>query len=440
MHPKLSANRYISRFLLVSLNIDAILQETTIHRRRQKLNSMTDGLGLGDAYSTTLGRIKGQGGEKARLGMAVLMWISHAKRPLKPDELCHALAVEIGSPNLNTNNIPPIGTLLSCCQGLVVVDKEASIIRLMHFTLQEYLLAHPQLFGAAHSTIAETCLSYLNSQEVKALPASHSPDFQSIPFFEYSSLYWGIHAKRELSDCAKLLALKLFDDFQNHPSIKVLVGAQKGCPPSLKYNESLRFSGLHCASRFGIDEIVANLVEAEDCDINQKDSSNNTPLVWAARNGHEGTVKILLGRDDINPDQKNFLGQTPLHYAAKSGYEGVVKILLGRDDVNPNNRGSFGQTPLNCAAENGHEGVVKILLGRDDVSPDNPGFFDQTPLHCAAQNGHESVVKILLGRDGVSPNIRDWLCETPLELATRNSHTKVIALLQPRKSTTHSTV
>ena len=38
-------DRYISRFLLVSLNIDAILQETTIHRRRQKLGVMTDGSG-----------------------------------------------------------------------------------------------------------------------------------------------------------------------------------------------------------------------------------------------------------------------------------------------------------------------------------------------------------------------------------------------------------
>src|ERR1700761_3723587 len=134
---KLSTHRYICRFLLVSLNIDAILQETTIHRRRQKLNAMTDGMGLGDAYGATLDRIKGQGGEKARLGIATLMWISHAERPLKPDELCHALAVEIGSPNLNSDNVPSIGTLLACCQGLVTIEKEASSVRLIHFTLQE---------------------------------------------------------------------------------------------------------------------------------------------------------------------------------------------------------------------------------------------------------------------------------------------------------------
>ena len=96
---------------------------------------MTDGLGLGDAYGATLGRIKRQGGEKAGLGMAALMWISHAERPLKADELCHALAVEIGSPNVDTDNIPSISTLLACCQGLVVVEKEASTVRLIHFNV-----------------------------------------------------------------------------------------------------------------------------------------------------------------------------------------------------------------------------------------------------------------------------------------------------------------
>ena len=160
---------------------------------------MTDGLGLGDAYGATLSRIKGQGGERSRLGMATLMWISYAERPLKADELCHALGVEIGSPNFNTDNVPSIGTLLACCHGLVVVDKEASTVRLIHFTLQEYLRAHSELFGTSHSTMAETCLSYLNSQQVRALSASPRPDLQRTPFVEYSSLYWGAHAKRDLS-------------------------------------------------------------------------------------------------------------------------------------------------------------------------------------------------------------------------------------------------
>ena len=99
----------MSRFLLASLNIDGILQETTIHGGRQRLSAMTDGLWLESAYVETLRRIKRQGRARARLGMAALMWTSHTERPLKVVELCHALAVEIGSPNFNMDNVPSIG-------------------------------------------------------------------------------------------------------------------------------------------------------------------------------------------------------------------------------------------------------------------------------------------------------------------------------------------
>ncbi|PUU79016.1 hypothetical protein B9Z19DRAFT_1125739 [Tuber borchii] len=47
-----------TEFLLVSLNITAILDETTIYLRREQLTQMTNGGGLSDVYSVTLNRIK----------------------------------------------------------------------------------------------------------------------------------------------------------------------------------------------------------------------------------------------------------------------------------------------------------------------------------------------------------------------------------------------
>ena len=267
----------MSRFPLVSLNIDAILQETTIHRRRQTLSAMTHGLGLRGAYGEALDRIERQGGDRARLGKEALMWISYSERPLKVVELCHALAVERGSLNLDVDNVPSIRRLLSCCQGLVVVDHEAFTVRLIHATLQEYLRAHPLAFGKVHSTMADVCLSYLNSQQVRALSKSSSPDLQSTPFLEYSSVYWGMHAKKDLSDDVKLLALKLFNDYVNHISTRILLKAQKGYPYATDLDKLHHFSGLHCASLFGIVEIVTKFIEMEGCDINERDCGGNTP-------------------------------------------------------------------------------------------------------------------------------------------------------------------
>ena len=431
----LSANRYVSRFLLVSLSINEILHESTIHRRRERLNRMTDGLGVGDVYGATIERIKAQDGDQSVLGMAALMWISHAERPLRADELCHALAVELGSKDFNADNVPSISTLVGCCQGLITVDKEASTARLIHFTLQEYLSTHPDIFTSPHSAIAEICLTYLNSQQVKALSTAPSPSTQNMPFLEYSSAYWGVHAKREFSDCGRSVALELLKEHYGQIPTKLLLARVKYL--YLGHHDTFYpFSGLHCASFFGIVEVVATLVEMKYYGINEEDFLGRTPLAWAAHNGHEAAVKVLLGWEDIDSDKPDSDGRTPLSFAAQGGHEGVVKVLLGREEVNPDKPDRYGQTPLSFAALYGHEGVVKILLGREEVNPDKPDGYGQTPLSDAARGGHEGVVEILLGREEVNPDKRDNRGRTPLSYAARYSHKRVVALLQSHQGVT----
>src|SRR5437879_3213789 len=148
---RLMTDMFESRFLLASLHIEAILRETTVARRGKRLRSLKDGAGLGGAYGATLERIKAQDEENAKLAIATLTWICHSERPLQVDELCHALAVEIGATDFDPENVPLIDTLLDCCQGLITVDKEASTVRLIHFTVQEYLSRHPSFFSKPHS-------------------------------------------------------------------------------------------------------------------------------------------------------------------------------------------------------------------------------------------------------------------------------------------------
>jgi len=190
----------IYRFLLVSLNIHAILGESTIHRRREQLSRITDGLGLGDAYCTTIERITAQGGSKSWLGIAALMWVSHAERPLMADELCHALAVELGSEDFNAGNIPSISTAVSRCQGLIRLDKEASVVRLIHFTLKEYLSTHHDIISNFSCGNGRN-LPHLSGFEPgqKTLSLYRSYNSRETTFLEYCSLYWGAHAKKELS-------------------------------------------------------------------------------------------------------------------------------------------------------------------------------------------------------------------------------------------------
>ena len=289
---------------------------------------MTDGLGLEDVYGATLERIKSQGGQKSRLGMTTLMWICHSERPMGAGELCRALGVEIGLAHCNDDNVPSMRTVLSCCQGLVVVDKEGSTVRLIHYTLQEYLTSHNSLSPSPHSTIAETCLTYLNSHKVMALSGPRVQKTQHPPFLEYSSLYWGAHLKKELSDSGKTLALKLFSHYQCHISIGLFLKHTLPWYYDPSGVDFYKFTGLHYASILGLFEVARVLIITDGFDINGMDETSATPLSWAARNGHEAVVRLLLWHQDINPDKPDNNGQTPISWAAWKGHEAVVKLLL----------------------------------------------------------------------------------------------------------------
>ena len=384
------------RFLLVALNIEAILGETSVAGRKQMLRQVaTTGVGLDSVYDQTLQRIKEQKGDRSRLGMEVLMWVSHAERPLRIAELCHALAVDLQLTDLDPENIRPQDTVLGSCLGLAVVDNETSTVRLIHYTLQEHL-SRSGIFPDAHKTLGQTCLTYLNHNVIRGLSAKKFLNLGDMAFLKYASLYWGCHARAELTDRSKSLAFELLNCGGNHIYATLLFQEIAGFHTcSLPHH---LWPSLHCASYFGIDDVVTDLIEREGCDVNQSDCMGNTALWWAARQGNEGVVRRLLTRNDVNPDKTSDDGRTPLWAASDNGHEGVVKLLLARNDVDPDKPSDDGRTPLWTTSYNGHEGVVKLLLARNDVVPDKPSNDGRTPLRCASRNGHEGVVKLLIGR------------------------------------------
>ena len=94
------------------------------------------------------------------------------------------------------------------------------------------------------------------------------------------------------------------------------------------------FFGLHYASHFGIEEVVAALIGMEGYDINQGDCEGLTPLIWASREGNTGLVRLLLAKDNVDPDKPDMYGQTPFWHACWSGHEEIVRMLLTQDGVN----------------------------------------------------------------------------------------------------------
>ena len=413
----------MARFLFVALSIDAILGETSKARRKKMLqNVATTGVELDTVYAPTLQRLRDQKGHRSKLGMEVLMWVSHSERPLRIEELGHALAVDVEVTDLDVENLTPEKIILESSLGLVVVDKRTSRLRLIHPTLQGYLSC-PGALPDAHETLAETCLAYLNYEQVKRLPTYKVPNPRDMPFLEYSSLYWGSHAKRGLSDRANELALKLLTRYDRHISATSLFNQMQSddSPPVIDH----LFSGLHCASYFGIFKVVAALIEMEGCDANQSDCKGFTPLMWAARMGNEAVVKLLLTRNDVNPDKADNKGTTPLWEASRYGHEKVVRLLLARGGVNPNKPNNDGVTPLQCASSNGHEGVVSLLSPRGAINPDQSDN-KSTQLPRASSNRQEGVVRPPVAQDEVNLDEPDSCDQPSLQRASSNRHEEMV--------------
>jgi len=408
--------------------MDAVLEDATIHQRRQTLGRVTQGFGIDDAYGGTLSRIREQKGNKAKTGLGALMWISHSEWPLKVAELCHALAVEEGTIDLNTSDILSVRTLLSCTLGLVTIDEQASTVRLVHSTLQDYLAAHPTLFTTPHSMMAEICLTYLNFQSICELPTTLDTIPPTMPFLHYASCYWGSHARKGMTGGLRALALRHLQRDANHISVAILLrersvgflfwwGRYGGRNPDLR-----GFTGLHYIAFMGITSISVDMANVKRWDPNGRDANGATPLIWPVKYGNCTLTKMLLEQGDVKLALSDNRGLTPLTHAAKAGQVEVVKLLLEHGDFNPESSDKGGRTPLSYAAESGHEGVVKMLLERGDVNPDLWDACRKTPLSYAAESGHERVVKILLRRGDVNPDSSDVISWTPLLFTAGTGH------------------
>jgi hypothetical protein len=121
------------------LHVDSVRAKSTKKKILSTLDALPKGSkALDAAYNDAIERIEGQLTEDTTLARNVRSWIVYAQRPLTTGELCHALAVDPGDLELDPDNIPDVKDMVSVCAGLITVDEESNIIRLVHYTAQEY--------------------------------------------------------------------------------------------------------------------------------------------------------------------------------------------------------------------------------------------------------------------------------------------------------------
>lgn len=189
------------RFLLAQLHFQSLKGKTSPKAIRTTLGQLsTRSKAYDDAYNDAMERIKGQLKDEEKLAKRVLSWITFARRPLTTFELEHALAVELGESQFDEENLSPIEDMVSVCAGLVIVDEESAIIRLVHYTAHEYFeRTQKSWFLDAENDITKICVTYISFKDFEIGICQDDEGLeerlQSNPLYDYASHNWGLHAR-----------------------------------------------------------------------------------------------------------------------------------------------------------------------------------------------------------------------------------------------------
>lgn len=193
-------------------------------------------------------------------------------------------------------------------------------------------------------------------------------------------------------------------------------------------------------------------------DVNKRDESGNTSLIYSCLKGNRDLVKLLLDAGaDVN--LANQRGRMPLHFAAEVGNSQIITLLtdagaevnaIDNDGITPlmvlarhsrtdaalkllNNpeidiaiKDNDGRMAIDYATSNGLRELVTALSAKGENHSDTYG---NTSLHHACWNGQSEVAKVLLEKDPDSVNKLNDDGESPLLLAVRRSNLVIVELL-----------
>ena len=377
--------------------------------------------GLDELYKATLERIQKQAGNDGALGMRVLSWITHARRPFSVDELRYGLAVEYSDDEedlekFDEDNLLSPGSLVDVCAGLVIIDSNSRIVRLVHYTTQEYFdKAGIHLFRGVEVDISRACLTYLSynsSTGLKNGPYRGISTFNRImlkkalltqPFLKYATRCWFSHVQcgllLENPDSAFLRAVARFKRsdtivFASELYCGLLARSRRfpfyGNPHKISENYPCEV-----ASALGLEEFVTVCLDSGTGPCPDLGSS----LFYASSNGHLNVVKLLRQNGASINSTSNRWGSgdetlSALEAACYDGYSSVAEYLI-ENGANLYGGSSSLYLPIHAAAYNDRAEIIDLLL-KKGVNVDSRDSSGRTACHVAASRSRLDSIRCLL--------------------------------------------
>ena len=237
------------------------------------------------------------------------------------------------------------------------------------------------------------------------------------------TLYGDAEVEDELKPPALLACLMradLDDDGKNEGAAEMLIA--DGADPMAR--DAAGRTSLHIAAFKGANRALKHLLGICSAQVDERDASGWTPLMYAVDADNVDTVRILLDHG-VEVTARDGRGWNVLHLAASQGRCELIdevhkKYPAGEID----SQDTDGKSALMIAAENGHLESLELLrgYGADPGVLDNEG---RTALHLAATSSHTHVVHSLL-QAGADSSIADKTGNTALHLAAMKGQVDIV--------------
>ena len=418
-------------FLAARLLLDSLRTRTSMKSVEQGIEKVPLNLNgiLDTFYVGAWVRISQSDNEFDHMARKTICWLSNACRQLEEPELCHALAIGNSTSDVGEEDLVGIQDVLDSCLGLVTLDDESRIVRLVHYTAQEFFDRHnSQYFARANIQLTSMCLKYLmldvfatgRCRFSVSLRFGRNPKgrvrkknflehrTQRYPFLTYCSQYWGDHARGEPERECRDIIMRFLRSPEHLSSASQ---ASSRCPNL----------ALHLASFFGLEyTLISLLSNVELSHINEKDLKEYTALHWAIEMDRIKVAQMLLSAN-ANINVGNNYGQTALLKAIVSRREAIVSAMLADPSV------IIDHIALQCAVYSGLEIVVNRYICEHPTIEDKISRANRV-LHRAALAGRVDIIRIALQQDATSISENEE-GEFPLQIAIKYGRSSAVDCL-----------
>lgn len=363
-------------------------------------------------------RIEGQVVDQADLAKQTLAFLSCARTRLRARDLQEALGVEVGETQLDPENFSDLEDIVAACLGLVTVELDSGIIRLVHYTTQEYLARTQQRwFPRAHDMIIDICATYLAFDEFSRSSEYYVDRFGTFTLeteglYGYAARYWSHHAKlapagheqvsRFLNMPLNVLVLHLNCWPDQYRSVLGMKKVRLG--EDVTTMKPFGRQGIHLAAQHGLNTPLTALLDIQESpdivdiypDMSIRERGDGpfdrvTPLLVAAKYQQKDTMEILLRYNaDVNFFSED--GNSALLYATHHDDIEIVRLLT-RHGAN------WERQNAACMAESIHASSQLQWLAASPGDIHEMRLTRGTPLLVAAVRGNKAIVELFVSAD-----------------------------------------